>query len=99
MKKPDINKLLEEEYLLHNENEDDEMYLLKESLRNALNPIERKIFITYMELGTYVATAKAFKVSIPTVTTYINNLKNKIIEYVDNHFKSAVDKPDNDADT
>lgn len=87
MKKPNINELIEEEYLIHNENEDDEMYLLKEALRYALNPVERKIFITYMELETYAATAKAFNVSIPTVSKYIGGLRQKIAEYVDNNIK------------
>lgn len=98
-KKPNINELIEEEYLLHNEEEDDEMYQLKEALKYALNPLERKIFITYLEMETYAATAKLFKVSKPTVSKYINNLKTKIIDYVDNSFKSAADKCNNDLDT
>lgn len=87
MKKPDINQLLVEEYMIHNDREDDEMYQLKEALRNALNPIERRIMITYMECGTYVATAKVFHVSTPTVTNYIKALKTKIIDYVFNNMK------------
>lgn len=84
-KKPDINQLLEEEYLIHNEEEDDEMFLYKEALTKALNPLERKIYITYLEMETYAATAKAFNVSIPTVSKYIGNLKSKIIQYIDEH--------------
>lgn len=84
-KKPNINELLEEEYLIHNEDEDDEMYWYREALKKALNPLERKIYITYLEMETYAATAKAFKVSIPTVSKYIGNLKSKIIEYIDEH--------------
>ena len=83
MKKPNLNELIEEEYLEHSPEEDDEMFLLKEALRNVLNPVERKIFITYLEKETYAATAKAFNVSIPTVSRYINGLKNKILDYVD----------------
>ena len=43
--------------------EDDEVYLLKEALKNALNSLERKIYIAYLENETYAATAKLFKVS------------------------------------
>lgn len=84
-KKKDISQLIEEEYLMHNDQEDDELYLLKEALKNALTPLERKIYITYLENETYAATAKVFKVSIPTLSKYINGLKTKLIEYVDNH--------------
>ena len=61
------------------------MYWLKEALKNALNPLERKIYITYLETGPYAGTAKKFKVSIPTLTKYISSLKEKMIIYVDNH--------------
>lgn len=84
-KKPNINQLLEEEYLIHNDEEDDELFLYKEALKEALNPLERKIYITYLEMETYAATAKAFNVSIPTVSKYIGNLKSKIIDYIDEH--------------
>ena len=80
-----IGQLIEDEYLEHNDNEDDEMYWLKEALKNGLNSLERKIYIAYLENETYVATAKAFKVSVPTLVKYLNNLKVKIMEYVDDH--------------
>lgn len=80
-----ISELIEEEYLAHTPEEDDEVYLLKEALKHALTPLERKIYITWIENETYAATAKLFKVSIPTLSKYINNLKAKIIEYVDNN--------------
>lgn len=83
--KKNISQLIEEEYLLHNDQEDDEMYWLKEGLKNALNPLERKIYITWLENETYAATAKLFKVTTPTLSAYINNLKKKIIDYVDEH--------------
>lgn len=90
-KKPNINQLIEEEYLIHNEDEDDELYLMKEALKYALNPLERKIFITYTELGTYADTAKAFNVSIPTVSKYVGGLRQKIAEYVDNNIRLGND--------
>lgn len=84
-KKKNISELIEEEYLIHNDQEDDELYWLKEALKNALTPLERKIYITYLENETYAATAKVFKVSVPTVSKYISGLKAKIINYVDEH--------------
>lgn len=98
-KRINIGELYEEEYLMHNDEEDDEVYLLKDALKYALNPVERKIFITYLELETYAATAKTFRVSIPTVSKYINGLKERIIEYVDNNIAAVTDKSDNDPDT
>lgn len=86
-KKKNVSELIEEEYLTHNPEEDDEIYYLKEALKEALNPLERKIYITYLEHETYVETAKVFKVSIPTVLKYIRGLKQKIIEYVDKNIE------------
>ena len=84
-----IEQRIEEEYTEHNDLEDDEMYWTKEALKNCLNTVERKIFITYLEEGTYKATAKKFKVSYPTVKTYVNNLKAKIAEYVDTNISKS----------
>ena len=78
---------IEEEYLIHNEYEDDELYWMKEALKNALTPYQRKIYVTYIEAGTYAATAKAFKVSTPTAKKYIDKLTNIIMDYVFEHLK------------
>lgn len=86
-----LPELIEEEYLEHKLTDDEDVYYLKEALKNGLNKIERKIFLTYLESGTYAKTAKVFKVSVPTISKYINNLKNKIMEYVDDNNKSADD--------
>lgn len=80
------SKLIEEEYTEHLETDDDEMYLIKEAIKS-LTPLQRKIYITYLECGTYTATAKAFKVSTPTVQKYIRKLTRIITEYVFNHIK------------
>lgn len=80
-----LGELIEDEYTEHNLEEDDEVYLLKEALKNALNTLERKIYISYLENGTYAATAKQFRVTAPTLKKYIDGLKIKILEYVDNH--------------
>ena len=68
-----LGELIEEEYTGHDPGEDDEVYWIKEALVRALNPLERKIYVTYLERGTYAATAKAFKVSTPTLAKYVNN--------------------------
>ena len=38
--------LIEEEYITHNDDEDDELYWCKEALKQAITPLERKIYIT-----------------------------------------------------
>ena len=80
-----LGERIEEEYTEHNIEEDDEVYLLKEALKNALNTLERKIYIAYLENETYAATAKLFHVSTPTLAKYVAGLKQKIIQYVDDH--------------
>lgn len=80
-------KDIEEEYMLHNDWEDDEMYATKEALKHALTPYQRKIYITYLEAGTYTETAELFKVSTPTAKNYIDRLTEKLIEYVNEYFK------------
>lgn len=84
-RRKEIGELIEEEYTTHVETEDDEVYWLKEALSHALNSLERKIYITYLEKETYADTAKVFKVSTPTLAKYIAGLKQKIIDYVFDH--------------
>lgn len=79
------SKLIEEEYMIHSPEEDDQMYWTKEALGNALTPLERKIYVTWLELGTYTDTAKAFKVSVPTLQTYVKGLTARIGDYVCKH--------------
>ena len=78
-------KPLEQEYMEHLETDTDELYWTKECLKNEFTPVQRKIFITYLELGTYKATAELFNVSQPTVQKYIRNLIGIIHEYICNH--------------
>lgn len=54
---------------------------IKEAIAR-LRPVERTIFLQYVELGTYTALAKKYKVSAPTVRTYIKMIRTKILEYV-----------------
>lgn len=84
-KKEITTRLIEEEYMIHNDDEDDELYHYKDALRYALTPFQRKIYLTYVESGTYASTAKLFKVSTPTCQKYIEDLKLKITEYINNH--------------
>lgn len=81
------SKLIEDEYMEHSPEEDDELYWCKESLKKILTPLERKIYVTYLENGTYTSTAKAFKVSTPTLQKYVKGLTARIAEYVCKHIK------------
>ena len=69
---------------MYNIEDDDEMFLIKQAL-SSLTSVQRKIYLTYLESGTYTATAKEFGVSVPTIRTYINNINDIIKEYVFNH--------------
>lgn len=73
-----MNKEDIEEYLTPTEEDDDTMLGIKENLKK-LRPVELKIFMTYVHLGTYAATAREFNVSAPTIKSYINKIKEKII--------------------
>ena len=84
-KKIENIKPLEAEYMEHLETDTDELYWTKECLKNEFTPVQRKIFVTYLELGTYKATAELFNDSQPTVQKYIKNLVETIQEYVCNH--------------
>lgn len=61
----------------------------------SLRPIEKKIFMVYIVSGTYSGVAKYFGVTPPTAASYINNLKTKIIKYINNNTKET-DKDVND---
>ena len=74
-------KIFEDEYIVPTIDDDDEMLLIKQAIKT-LSPVQRKIYLTYVEYGTYTATAKEFGVSIPTVRAYLDNVKNIIIKYV-----------------
>lgn len=67
---------------LPNEGDDDKMRSLKEAME-CLNPAEQRIWLTYVECGTYTATAKEYNVSAPTAKKYITQLKNKILEHLE----------------
>ncbi len=70
--------------------DDDLLYSLKEAIQS-LRPVERKIFLTYTELGTYTQAAKTFHVSVPTIRKYINEIRQKINDYTDDNNRTAMD--------
>ena len=76
--------MIEEEYLEHLDSDSDELYWMKEGLKT-LTPVQRKIYITWLEAGTYADAARVFGVSKPTLQKYVKNLTNKIREYVCEH--------------
>lgn len=76
-----MKKIFEEDYITPNENDDDEMLLIKEAI-SKLNGVQKKIYLSYVENGTYTATAQEFGVSIPTIKTYINNINGIIRNYI-----------------
>lgn len=81
MNKPKFNyDKIKEDYLINDE-DDDRIYDIKMAL-TMLTPVERKIFLTYTELGSYSATAREFSVSSPTIKSYILDIKNKIFQII-----------------
>lgn len=56
---------------------DELVYRIKEAVAN-LNEIERRILLTYVELGSYSATARVYNVSSPTVKAYVSPIIDKI---------------------
>lgn len=76
-----MKKIFEEDYITPSVEDDDEMLLIKEAI-SKLNGVQKKIYLSYVENGTYTATAQEFGVSIPTIKTYINNINGIIRNYI-----------------
>ena len=85
-KKKEPIELIEEEYIMHNQDEDDELYWTKEAIK-ALKPFQRKIYLTWLEAGSYTAAAKLFRVATPTLRKYIRSLTILITDYICKHIK------------
>lgn len=65
-----------------NRMEDDEMvFKIKQAIQE-LRPVERKIFLTYTEGGTYTAVAKTYNVSVPTAKAYVCKIIEKILTII-----------------
>lgn len=58
-----------------NEFEDDDKMMHIKEVVDSLNYIQKKIWLTYCEIGTYAGTARSFGVCVPTVKKYLKNIK------------------------
>lgn len=67
----------ESEYTTVTVDDDDMMVNIKDKLRS-LRKVERDIFMTYVNEGTYAAVAAKYNVSAPTAKSYINIIREKI---------------------
>ena len=78
----DINEFIEVQYT-----DDDTLIVIKEAIEK-MRPMEQRLWIDYVECGTFAALARKYNVSAPTAKTYIMRLKEKILnaltEYEDN---------------
>ena len=67
--------------------DDDTLIVIKEAIEK-MRPMEQRLWIDYVECGTFAALARKYNVSAPTAKTYIMRLKEKILnaltEYEDN---------------
>lgn len=70
-----------EDYKIDEWEDDDLMWKIKTAL-TLLRPVERTIFMTFVEGGTYTSVAKAYGVSVPTARTYILRIKEKIMKLI-----------------
>lgn len=59
--------------------DDDKMLHIKTAV-SKLNSVQKLIFLTYCELGSYAALARYYKVSKPTAKKYITQIKEKIYD-------------------
>lgn len=87
-------EIYEEEYNVNPIKDDDNMVKLKEAVLNGLRPVERKILLTYAEVGTYTECAKHYHVSITTIRRYLDDIRSKVknmINYDDDYSKPIID--------
>ena len=70
----DINEFIEVQYT-----DDDTLIVIKEAI-NKMRPMEQRLWIDYVECGTFAALARKYNVSAPTAKTYIMRLKEKILD-------------------
>lgn len=57
--------------------DDDEMLHIKEAVEK-LDSLSKKIFLSYVELGSYAALAREYGVTKPTAKKYIDRIREKI---------------------
>ena len=70
----DINEFIEVQYT-----DDDTLIVIKEAIEK-MRPMEQRLWIDYVECGTFAALARKYNVSAPTAKTYIMRLKEKILD-------------------
>ena len=68
-----------DEYAPNEFEDDDKMLHIKEALQS-LNSVQLKIFLTYVDLQSYAATARAFGVCTQTAKKYIKHIKQLIYD-------------------
>lgn len=75
-------KAIDEETTPNSFMDDDEMFKIK-NIVHTLPPPEKKIFLTYVEKGTYAAVAKTYNVSVTTACNYLKKIIQKIKDKID----------------
>ena len=68
---------LEFDYFRITGEEDDRKLDLKHKLHK-LSDAEKRVFLVYLEVGSYTGTARIFGVNPNTVKNYINKIKSKL---------------------
>lgn len=63
------------------DNDSDDIRKIKRIIFNELSETERRILLSYAQLGNLRDTAKLFQVSSTTIYTEIKRIRNKIYEY------------------
>ena len=58
--------------------DDDTLIVIKEAIEK-MRPMEQRLWIDFVECGTFAALARKYNVSAPTAKTYIMRLKDKIL--------------------
>ena len=61
--------------------DDDTLIVIKEAIEK-MRPMEQRLWIDYVECGTFAALARKYNVSAPTAKTYIMRLKEKILDAI-----------------
>lgn len=58
--------------------DDDTLIVIKQAIEK-MRPMEQRLWVDYVECGTFAALARKYNVSAPTAKTYIMRLKEKIL--------------------
>ena len=80
-KSPTPIKIFPDDFIPNDMTDDERIYAIKEAIQE-LRPVERKIFLTYVEGGTYTSVAQTYGVSVPTAKKYILQVINKVLDMI-----------------